>query len=48
LGGSKLTFGISNLFDTRPPLADATIQGFDTSNTTPFQRYFYVEIEKKF
>jgi outer membrane receptor protein involved in Fe transport len=48
LGGSKLTFGINNLFDTRPPLADATLQGFDTSHTTPFQRYFYIEIEKKF
>jgi hypothetical protein len=29
-------------------LADATLQGFDTSHTTPFQRYFYVEIENKF
>jgi iron complex outermembrane receptor protein len=49
LGGSKLTFGINNIFDTRPPFADAnTTVGFDTAHTTPFQRYFYVEIEKKF
>ncbi len=49
LGGTKLTFGINNIFDTRPPFADAnTTVGFDTAHTTPFQRYFYVEIEKKF
>jgi iron complex outermembrane recepter protein len=49
LGGSRLTFGINNIFDTRPPFADAnTTVGFDTAHTTPFQRYFYVEIEKKF
>jgi iron complex outermembrane receptor protein len=49
LGGTRLTFGINNIFDTRPPFADAnTTVGFDTAHTTPFQRYFYVEIEKKF
>ena len=47
LAGTKLTFGINNIFDTRPPFEDSTA-GFDTANATPFQRYFYVEIEKKF
>jgi outer membrane receptor protein involved in Fe transport len=49
LGGTRLTFGINNIFDTRPPFADAnTTVGFDTAHANPFQRYFYVEIEKKF
>jgi iron complex outermembrane receptor protein len=49
LGGTKLTFGINNIFDTRPPFADDNnTVGFDTAHTTPFQRYFYVEVEKKF
>jgi outer membrane receptor protein involved in Fe transport len=48
LGGTKLTFGINNIFDTRPPFEDFLTEGFDTAHTTPFQRYFYVEIEKKF
>ncbi len=47
LAGTKLVFGINNIFDTRPPFEDSTA-GFDTANTTPFGRYFYVEIEKKF
>jgi iron complex outermembrane recepter protein len=49
LGGTKFTFGINNIFDTRPPFADDNnTVGFDTANATPFQRYFYFEIEKKF
>jgi outer membrane receptor protein involved in Fe transport len=48
LSGTKLTFGINNIFDTRPPFSDALTEGFDTAVTTPIQRYFYVEIEKKF
>jgi iron complex outermembrane recepter protein len=49
LGGTRLTFGINNIFDTRPPFADDnnTI-GFDPEHANPFQRYFYVEVEKKF
>jgi outer membrane receptor protein involved in Fe transport len=47
LAGTKLTFGIKNIFDTRPPFEDSQA-GFDTANATPFGRYFYVEIEKKF
>jgi iron complex outermembrane recepter protein len=48
LAGTKLTFGINNIFDTRPPFSDALTEGFDTEVTTPIQRYFYFEIEKKF
>jgi iron complex outermembrane recepter protein len=49
LGGTRLTFGINNIFDTRPPFADDNnTVGFDTAHANPFQRYFYVEIEKKF
>jgi len=48
LGGTKLTFGINNIFDTRPPFEDFLTEGFDTAHTTPFQRYFYVQVEKKF
>jgi len=48
LAGTKLTFGINNIFDTRPPFSDALTEGFDTAVTTPIQRYFYFEIEKKF
>ena len=48
LAGTKLTFGIKNLADTRPPFTDAYFQGYDTSTTNPVQRYFYVELERKF
>jgi outer membrane receptor protein involved in Fe transport len=48
LAGTKLTFGINNIFDTRPPFSDAFTEGFDTATTSPIQRYFYFEIEKKF
>ncbi len=37
LASTKLTFGINNIFDTRPPFEDSTV-GFDTGNGTPFQR----------
>ena len=50
LAGTKLTFGINNIFDTRPPFADVVNPGFgyDSAVTNYIQRYFYVEIEKKF
>jgi iron complex outermembrane receptor protein len=48
LAGTKLVFGINNIFDTRPPFSDATTVGFDSQVTNAFQRYFYVEVEKKF
>jgi iron complex outermembrane receptor protein len=53
LANTTVTFGINNIADTRPPLQVAAgptnfSQGFDTLNTTPIQRYFYFQIEKKF
>jgi iron complex outermembrane recepter protein len=53
LANTTVTFGINNIADTRPPLQVAAgptnfFQGFDTLNTTPIQRYFYFQIEKKF
>jgi outer membrane receptor protein involved in Fe transport len=47
LAGTKLLFGINNIFDTRPPFADQT-EGYDTAVSNPFQRFFYVSVEKKF
>jgi iron complex outermembrane recepter protein len=48
MAGTKLTFGINNVFDTAPPFADQTA-GFDpASGATPIGRYFYVSVEKKF
>jgi iron complex outermembrane receptor protein len=47
LAEATLTFGINNLADTRPPFAD-TYEGYDTTTANPYQRYFYVNIEKKF
>ena len=44
---TKLTFGINNIGDVRPPFAD-TLAGFDTQTTNPFGRYYYIEFEKKF
>jgi outer membrane receptor protein involved in Fe transport len=51
LSNATFTFGINNLFDTAPPLSTqggTFFQGFDTLNATPIQRYFYLQIEKKF
>jgi iron complex outermembrane receptor protein len=53
LANLTVTFGINNIADTRPPLQVAAgptnfFQGFDTTTTTPIQRYFYFQIEKKF
>jgi hypothetical protein len=47
LANTKLTFGINNIGDVRPPFSD-TSSGFDTLSTNPFGRYYYVELEKKF
>jgi iron complex outermembrane receptor protein len=44
---AKLTFGINNIGDVRPPFSDS-LAGFDTQTTNPFGRYYYVELEKKF
>jgi iron complex outermembrane recepter protein len=51
LDNTTFTFGIKNLFDTRPPLAidgNSGYQGYDTLAANPIQRYFYGQIEKKF
>jgi iron complex outermembrane receptor protein len=47
LAGSKITFGINNLFDTPPPFAD-TLVGYDPQTANPIGRFFYFEMEKKF
>jgi len=47
LAGTKLTFGINNIFDTNPPFAD-TVQGYDTTSANPIGRFFYMQLEKKF
>ena len=47
LAGSKITFGINNVFDTPPPFAD-TFVGFDPQTANPIGRFFYFELEKKF
>ncbi len=44
---TKLTFGINNIGDVRPPFSD-TFAGFDTQTTNPFGRYYYIQFEKKF
>jgi iron complex outermembrane receptor protein len=47
VANTKLTFGINNLGDVRPPFAD-TLTGFDTQTTNPIGRFYYVQLEKKF
>jgi iron complex outermembrane recepter protein len=49
LAGTKLIFGINNLFDTRPPLSvDSNFLGRDYFNDNSIQRFFYFEIDKHF
>jgi hypothetical protein len=45
--GTKLVFGINNIFDTRPPFSDVTT-GFDPQVANAIGRFFYVSVEKKF
>ena len=47
LQGTKLTFGIQNIGDVRPPFQDATT-GYDPTQANALGRYFYVQIDKKF
>jgi iron complex outermembrane receptor protein len=47
VANTKLTFGINNLGDVRPPFSD-TLAGFDTQTTNPIGRFYYVQLEKKF
>jgi iron complex outermembrane recepter protein len=49
LANSKITFGVKNLFDTRPPLAPfSNWMGYDYKNGNMTMRYFYVQVDKKF
>jgi iron complex outermembrane recepter protein len=50
LADTTLTFGIKNIFDSRPPLSidQNRGNGYDFGNADPIQRYFYVSVEKKF
>jgi iron complex outermembrane recepter protein len=53
LANTTWTFGINNIADSRPPLVSlgATAnfnQGYDPLVANPIQRYFYVQVEKKF
>jgi outer membrane receptor protein involved in Fe transport len=50
LGNLTLTFGMKNVFDTRPPLAVQAngAQGYDPEVANPIQLFFYGQIEKKF
>jgi iron complex outermembrane receptor protein len=43
-----LTFGINNLFDTKPPYSADWYQSYDPSSTNYIQRYFWVSVDKKF
>ena len=45
---TTFTFGINNVFNTRPPLSADAYQGYDFSNTNPYGRFYYVQFEKKF
>ncbi|MBV8099396.1 MAG: TonB-dependent receptor [Verrucomicrobia bacterium] len=48
LANTTLTFGINNIFDTRPPFSSDWYQGYDTQNANYIQRFFWVSIDKKF
>jgi len=50
LANTTITFGINNIFDTRPPLSvDNVITNFDpASGASYIQRFFWFSIDKKF
>ena len=50
LANTTITFGINNIFDTRPPLSvDNVISNYDNGSGANFiQRYFWFSIDKKF
>jgi iron complex outermembrane recepter protein len=50
LANTTITFGINNVFDTRPPLSvDNVITNFDPASGANFiQRYFWFSVDKKF
>jgi iron complex outermembrane recepter protein len=47
LQGTRLTFGIQNIGDVRPPFQDS-FTGYDPTQANALGRYFYVQIDKKF
>jgi len=48
LNNTKFIFGISNIFDTRPPLSVDLYLGREVFNDNSVQRFFYFEIQKHF
>jgi outer membrane receptor protein involved in Fe transport len=48
LANTTLTFGINNVFDTRPPFSSDNYQGYDPGEANFIQRFFFVSIDKKF
>ena len=44
---AKITFGVKNLSDKKPPIADETF-GYNSSVHSSLGRYFYVNFNKKF
>ena len=53
LANTTWTFGINKIADSRPPLVSLGSsanfnQGYDPLVANPIQRYFYVQVEKKF
>jgi len=47
LANTKLTFGINDIADTKPPFADQH-GGYDSQTGSALGRYFYVEVKKTF
>jgi iron complex outermembrane recepter protein len=47
LANTKITFGIKNIGDVRPPFADVP-EGYDTQTANPIGRFFYIEFQKRF
>jgi iron complex outermembrane receptor protein len=48
LANTTFTFGINNVFNTRPPLSVDDFPGYDPGNANPYGRFYYMQLEKKF
>jgi iron complex outermembrane receptor protein len=48
LANTTVKFGINNIGDVKPPFSSDWYQGYDTQNATPYGRYYFVQVEKKF
>ncbi len=48
LANTTFSFGINNLFNSAPPLSADWFQGYDTGNTNPYGRFYFMSVEKKF